>query len=664
MDAHPNIQSLPAAWRIPVENGFSVFPVELRGKTPLGPWKEYQTQPASLKTVCQWAERPSNVGIATGAVSGLVVLDLDSDQAVQEAKRRGLPHTVTVSTGKGLHAYFRHPGGTVGNRSGILPGWDIRGDGGYVVAPGSVHPSGVVYSWENAHDAAPLADMPDWLNELLAKPAAVAVPPQPRTGNAYGEKAIDNEMAALRRAPQGQRNDQLNKSAFSLGQLAGGGVIDSESARRCLRGVAMAIGLGSDEIQKTLDSGWAAGFAKPRTPEVVQTWPDVEQGAQDYDPVTGELEPDELPIEPLDLGALAVTAPTRKQFIIPKIGPAGEVTLCTGPGGSGKSLLGQQLATAIAAGVPTLGLEMGQATAIYLTCEDDPEQLHWRQDHICRALGVSMADLKGKLWLASLRGRLDNALGMIDSKGDFAPSRAYHRLADFIRRSGAKLVFLDNLSHLFTGDENNRGEVTRFANALNRLAGKSGAAIVLLGHTNKAFLRGDKQGNSHSGSTAWINSVRSQFTVEHDPDTDLRTLTVGKANYSRTGETMRFAWHEWAFVREEDLSAEARRTMLEAMQASTDDKLFLDCLRLRNGQQRAVSEKQCATYAPNVFATMPESKGIGKPRLIKAMERLFRVDAIERGELWKGDDRKSVRGLREAGRGAMGESLPRQKQSL
>ena len=206
--------------------------------------------------------------------------------------------------------------------------------------------------------------------------------------------------------------------------------------------------------------------------------------------------------------------------------------------------------------------------------------------------------------------------------------------------------------------------MTRFANALNRLAGKSGAAIVLLGHTNKAFLRGDKQGNSHSGSTAWINSVRSQFTVEHDPDTDLRTLTVGKANYSRTGETMRFAWHEWAFVREEDLSAEARRTMLEAMQASTDDKLFLDCLRLRNGQQRAVSEKQCATYAPNVFATMPESKGIGKPRLIKAMERLFRVDAIERGELWKGDDRKSVRGLREAGRGAMGESLPRQKQSL
>jgi RecA-family ATPase len=63
-------------------------------------------------------------------------------------------------------------------------------------------------------------------------------------------------------------------------------------------------------------------------------------------------------------------------------------------------------------------------------------------------------------------------------------------------------VFLDNLSHLFTGNENDRGDVTRFLNLLNRLAGETGVAIVLLGHTPKAFNQGNTRGNGHSGSTA------------------------------------------------------------------------------------------------------------------------------------------------------------------
>jgi archaellum biogenesis ATPase FlaH len=503
MNDNPDLQSLPAAWRTLVENGFSVIPIEPRGKRPLGLWKEYQTRRAPLDTIRQWAARPSNIGIATGEVSGLVVLDLDSDEAVQEAVRRGLPQTITVKTGKGLHVYFRHPGGIVANRAGLLPGWDIRGDGGCVVAAGSVHPSGAIYRWENAPGAAPLANMPDWLVELLAKPEAKPTEHQLRGASAYGEKAIDNELAAMRRAIEGQRNDQLNKSAFSLAQLAAGGVIDADSTRNCLRAIAVAVGLPWEEIQATLDSGWKAGFAKPRTPEDLHLSGGAGGGENAFDPVTGELLPDEdSPIEALDLLALAAKTPTSKQFVIPMLAPAGEVTLGTGPGSAGKSLLGQQVATAIAAGVPTLGIDMGQAAAIYITCEDDIEQLHWRQAAICRALGVSMADLDGKLWLVSLRGRLDNALGVNGASGDYRLSRAYQRLADLIRRTGAKLVILDNLSHLFTGNENDRGDVTRFANALNRLAGESGAAIVLIGHTNKAFLQGNKQGNSHSCQSA------------------------------------------------------------------------------------------------------------------------------------------------------------------
>jgi len=85
-----------------------------------------------------------NVGIVTGAVSGIVVLDLDSDDAIAEARRRGLPSsTILLKTARGEHWYFRHPGGTIRNGTKIFPSADVRGDGGYVVAAGSIHETGV-----------------------------------------------------------------------------------------------------------------------------------------------------------------------------------------------------------------------------------------------------------------------------------------------------------------------------------------------------------------------------------------------------------------------------------------------------------------------------------------------------------------------------------------
>ena len=359
------------------------------------------------------------------------------------------------------------------------------------------------------------------------------------------------------------------------------------------------------------------------------------------------------PIITMDLAMLSEVAPQSKPFIIPRLAPAGEVTLFTGAGSAGKSLFAQQIATAVAAGVPTLGLDIVQSPAIYLTCEDDEEQLHWRQTHLCRALNVSMESLAGKLWLSSLRGRLDNALGQVTSEGNFSLSPAYERLASLIRRSGAKLVALDNVAHLFAGNENDRGDVTRFANALNRLAGETGAAILLLAHTNKAFTQGNKVGNAHSGSTAWLNAVRSQFVIEHDLDTDLRTLTIGKANYARKGEDITFAWHDWAFVRQNDLPADASADLAETIKANGENAAFLRCLAACTAQRRNVSHQPGINYAPKIFAGMPEAKGIKQKGLEAAMERLLHLGEIELDcELWKGGDRHMRRGIRAAGRSA------------
>ena len=108
-----------------------------------------------------WTRCPeANIGLATGKGSGLIVLDVDPDKGGFETlsaliRRHGpLPETFVVHTGGGgLHFYFRHPGGKVSNSSGMIgPGLDIRGDGGYVLLPPSVHATSRDYAWQGAWD--------------------------------------------------------------------------------------------------------------------------------------------------------------------------------------------------------------------------------------------------------------------------------------------------------------------------------------------------------------------------------------------------------------------------------------------------------------------------------------------------------------------------------
>jgi hypothetical protein len=116
------------------------------------------------------------VGIVTGVVSSVVVVDVDplhggaaSLEALEQA-HGPLPDTVRATTGGGgWHVYFGHPGGSVPNKVGLVAGIDLRGDGGFVVAPPSIHPSGRPYAWlrpDRPDEAAPAA-MPAWLVELV-----------------------------------------------------------------------------------------------------------------------------------------------------------------------------------------------------------------------------------------------------------------------------------------------------------------------------------------------------------------------------------------------------------------------------------------------------------------------------------------------------------------
>jgi hypothetical protein len=154
--------------------GWSVLPLRSRDKRPVIQWELLQKARPSVGEISQWFRRwpNANVGIVTGEISNLIVLDIDPQNGGNDALDRfehrfgPLPATIeSVTGGGGRHLYFAHPGRMIRNRAGIAPGVDLRGDGGYVVAPPSIHPSGRPYTWVAGHspDEMTLAPLPHWI---------------------------------------------------------------------------------------------------------------------------------------------------------------------------------------------------------------------------------------------------------------------------------------------------------------------------------------------------------------------------------------------------------------------------------------------------------------------------------------------------------------------
>lgn len=151
--------------------GISVIPLKARDKRPIGSWKEFQTRRATPEEIHSWFDgKPNlNVGIVTGSISRLVAIDADTEEMAARVAQI-YPSPMWSKTSKGRHFFYRHPGHPVGNRAKIVGlALDVRGDGGYVVAPGSTHPSGVTYEEGGAWGE--IEDLPifqaAWLGEQV-----------------------------------------------------------------------------------------------------------------------------------------------------------------------------------------------------------------------------------------------------------------------------------------------------------------------------------------------------------------------------------------------------------------------------------------------------------------------------------------------------------------
>jgi hypothetical protein len=232
-----------------------------------------------------WRSWPqANVAVRTGAVDGtpgpgFVVLDIDpphggnNSLAALLSGHGPLPDTAVVRTGSGgMHLYFAHPGRPVRNSAGtrLGPGLDVRADGGYVIAPPSRHVSGVDYRWGPARDLAPL---PGWLIDRLVAPEHKA-PPAPDPSqlrhdagvSAWAAAALTGELERIAAAEEGRRNHVLNRAAFVLGQIVGGGHLDRADVVGLLEQAGQAAGLGPRESRATVASGMGAGEGSPRHP--------------------------------------------------------------------------------------------------------------------------------------------------------------------------------------------------------------------------------------------------------------------------------------------------------------------------------------------------------------------------------------------------------------
>ena len=348
-------------------------------------------------------------------------------------------------------------------------------------------------------------------------------------------------------------------------------------------------------------------------------------------------------IATIDWPSLEGQWPPKREFIVEHWLATGYVTSLYAPGGFGKSLLAQLLGSCVSARRLFLGLETMQAPVLAIFCEDDEPELWRRQCRINEAMDLKMRDLGG--FAAQGRMGMPNLL-MAFTKGK--PPAALPLLEDIetkARAIGVKLVILDNAAQLFGGEENSRAEVTTFINALNGMARRLGAAVLMLGHPPKS-------GAEYSGSTAWHSVVRCMWTlaraVEKDEDgegSDVMVLTRTKANYAPGGEELRLRWVDGVLRREE--SNEPASAMDASYHRHNAKMVFLAALDELTAQQRSVSHSDRAgNFAPKMMKAAGLAADFTKADLKRAMEGLFADQSIvANAQLWRGADRKWVVGL-------------------
>lgn len=499
------------------------------------------TDPDQLRA--WWAAWPdANIGLATGETSGVFVLDVDDQRQAEQylAERGAIPPSLVARTGGGgYHIFLKHPGWRVRNKVKGLPGMDIRGDGGYVVLAPSHHANGKEYEWVHGPGEREVAAGMPWLLEWLATPERQE-PAQPQTngnGNAarnmaYGKAALVAEIAKVRGAGPGERNDTLNSSAFSLFQLVAGGCLGEADVVMELIDAARAVGLEPGEYRATIESARRAGLAEPRyapengngtgaklqliSPNGARPGSDAQEGVPEKE-IPSRWKP--KPISQLVMENEQVPWQWRGYLA------EGNVTLLTGLWKSGKSTLLAYLLKALGDGSCVFaGQQAGTAQVLVITEE---HERHWvlrrdslgLQDNIHIVSRPFMRRPNYAAWVEFV----DHVTGLVTS-------------------GGYTMVVLDTLHNLWPVDnENDAADVNKAIMPLQMITAL-GASVLLIGHHNKSD-SSEGRATRGSGATPGFADIYLEMRRYNPVDMDDTRRVI--ASYSRYEDTPKELVLEW-----------------------------------------------------------------------------------------------------------------------
>lgn len=347
-----------------------------------------------------------------------------------------------------------------------------------------------------------------------------------------------------------------------------------------------------------------------------------------------------------------------RDWIVQDMIPTRNVTLISGQGGVGKTLLVQQLAISTVMGLEWIGQTLFRAQrgpVMFIHCEDDEAEIHFRIAKMCEKFGVSLRDM-GDFYPVSLAGK-ESALATIDAKGIVQPTPLFEALRRDIEKIRPLWVAIDTAADVFLIDERNRSEVRQCIGLLRGLCLDLGTTVLLLAHPS---IEGIKSGTGISGSTAWNNSVRSRLYLrlptkkekdvkneknaaaaaageEVDENSDVRLLETMKSNYGPSGSMKTLKWADGYFEYVKDgapiaLSPINGGTQAAVTNSTVAEERFLEILRQFELVGRNVGANEGAQdkyYAPKAAATEDqEGNKIGWKMFKGCMERL-----IKRNEL-------------------------------
>jgi hypothetical protein len=548
------------------------------GKHPTMTWSQFQKRRPPREEVADWwsGDRARyGVGILTGSASGnIFVLDVDvgpgkdgddSLRALQLANE-DLPETAEVRTGGGgLHLYFRAPPGVAvvrNSASKLGPGLDIRGEGGFVVAPPSMHASGQPYVWSWTNTLAEgIADAPAWLLDLVRAEPVIGATPRDRVASSPPPSSPvgAGSLGVLPPAIEDGREEYMRDTVFAVAleltgengawptaeevyevawpqflrrvDLSRPGRITRDNAEaemraKCAQIAAKAESGGMGALEDVVAAYQAKRREQPR------------QGPGNrQEEAAGEVKRDEPPEPPPeDLGREFVLRPPQqiplRRWLYGDTYIRSFVSVLAAPGGAGKTTLYVAEALAIATGRPLVGITPAERTGVWIMNLEDPaDEMERRIGAAAIHYGIRQEDIAGRLLVDAGRDKpLTTAHQTRDGVVIHQPM--IDAIVEVIRRKKIGVVIVDPFVASHAVSENDNQAINAVVASWRLIADMTGCCVVLVHHFRK--LNGEEGSiDSVRGGSAMIGAVRTARVMNVMSDAEAARLGIEEADRRR-----------------------------------------------------------------------------------------------------------------------------------